>query len=198
MWPPGRRVCLLTLRSVATSPTVRAERPYSDLPTVRRRRLVDAHSIPDAGDRCSDCNVLGCSADYTHLLLVINSELSGTAATQAVTAQFNGDTAADYTGGFILNALGTVTGSSAAGATSIDIGASGPTGGSTQAIISGYASSSIVKSATGSGLATTASGITQLNGAGTWNATAAITSITLTAAAGSFIAGSTFSLYGMQ
>lgn len=147
------------------------------------------------GSASATVNISAIPATFTNLMLVVNSELSGTSATELIFAQFNGDTAADYTNGYILNSTGTVTGSSSIDQTSIFIGTSGPNGGSIQAVISGY-TSGILKGVTSTSSCAAAGGLTQLQGGGIWNQTAAISSILLTAAAGSFVAGSTFSLYG--
>lgn len=149
------------------------------------------------GTAAASVTFSGIPQTYTNLMLVVNTALSGVSVTEFITAQFNGDATSDYTNGYILNSGGTVSGNSNVG-TSLNIGGAGPVGGSIQAIVSGYASTIVAKSATSTSACASSTGLTQVQGGGTWNQTAAITSIVLAPTSGSFIAGSTFSLYGLQ
>ena len=117
---------------------------------------------------------------------------------------FNGDTGSDYD--YFLS-FGGSGGGSAAGnnqtyilpcsvsdQTSIANGAAG-----CEITIMSYANTTFVKNlvSLNNRLNTSTSGFV-LIWSGDWRSTSAVTSITLTASAGSFLSGSTFTLYGVQ
>lgn len=143
------------------------------------------------------------SAAYRHLLIVFACR-SDDGATQALLLQFNGDTTANYdweAGSFIDG--GAFAGNSA-GATSIRVAVMTNSSGSALAMAAGsillpyYSTTTQDKSAVGSGVLVDPASANRNVSGGAWRtANAAITGISIFPAAGSFVANSSFSLYGI-
>jgi hypothetical protein len=148
---------------------------------------------------------------YSSLQLIASGAASDSGTLISVNCQFNSDaTSTDYGGNYIY-------GTNAA----VSAGASTPTStgdncfdlpgtstianvaGQSSILFPGYAGTVFYKTFTANGnvqsSTTFATGLSNLTISGMWKSTAAITSIVLTdAGGGHFIAGSTFTLYGMQ
>lgn len=145
---------------------------------------------------------------YTNLILQVTAAMSDSADQEALQAQFNGDTGADYNFDYMLVSGGGVQGGNGNSQTTMFFGnfpaglAPASSSGISTVTLNGYASG-FTKTVflQNNGLnATVITGTRQLIMAGDlWNSTAAITAIKLIdAGGGNFVTGSTFTLYGQQ
>lgn len=141
----------------------------------------------------------GIPQTFSHLKLIINSVTSVTSAAAPIELTINGDSGAHYFYNVITNSFGTnptaVSTSSAAFAVMGDAGDNNASAAGNEITIMGYSGSTFGKAMTGVCSSTTLGVYTT---AGLWTQTAPVTSVTLTLGSGTFTAGSTFSLYGMQ
>jgi hypothetical protein len=153
------------------------------------------------------------SGSYTSLMLQFTGACSASATNEPVDMTLNGDTTSPHYA-HSYN-LANVSGSSATGIgsggnsfiTNI-VCATGLSNGATTATVyfPGYSQTTFVKSGytvSSTPLSTSTfsaggNGFQNLSNSWVWNSTAAITSITLTPASGNWVAGSTFTLYGIQ
>ena len=161
-----------------------------------------------SGSSTSSVTFSGIAGSYTSLELVIFGQVSDTAGNEVVLCTFNSDTGSNYDwaelrGGYNDPAIGTGIGVTAAHCGTLDgtgVGADL----ATQAItdIAGYSTTTWYKTLTVRGFYMGGSAIGQNNvisDMGDWRSTSAITSITLTdSGGGHFVAGTTFTLYGVQ
>lgn len=143
---------------------------------------------------------------YKHLKMVLSARGDTAAQRVGVNVQFNGDTAANYT----FEALGADTnttptssfnGSSTFGPMSDMPGSTAPANvsGLSEYLVGDYASTTFFKNCSGNGTnrySATAS-LQQVIGF-TWSSTAAIVRIVVSPNSGNFIAGSRFTLYGLN
>lgn len=127
---------------------------------------------------------------YRELWLTINTLSSAAAAARL---RFNGDTGANYSHDRV-NRFGS---SSANGATSIDVGSVDTVAGAIRVEIPNYSGATITKGLCGNGYVLSGGTPVAEYCGGTWNNTAAITSITLFPSTGVFSVGASFSLYGV-
>lgn len=143
---------------------------------------------------------------YRGLLLQVQARGDTAAANTSVGLRFNGDSSAIYDQQTLLSAATTVAASESINATSASLGdmaantATAGAAGAFSVMIPNYAGTTFWKQfisgnqlATGTGTGT----IHDRQFVGRWRSTAAVNQITLTPAAGNFVAGSTFVLYGM-
>lgn len=135
--------------------------------------------------------------NFTNLRIVTNSK-STAAGNGYLQANFNGDVSSDYGNNYAVNFFSnswTVAGDGT-GDTSARVGAAGNNDGDgavSDITIMNY-TSAFEKMVTGNA---TGDSVGVMVFGAAWRNTAAITSITLTPDSGSFLAGSTFSLYGL-
>jgi hypothetical protein len=130
---------------------------------------------------------------YTDLVLIVNS--ARTASNDSVSLEFNGDTGSNYSRLLMYG-----TGSSAAtfresNATLIEIGVQDTSNCTNIFNVINYANTTSNKSVVARANAT---GVRVSYGIGVWRNTSAITSIKLATGGSTFIAGSTFTLYGIK
>lgn len=143
----------------------------------------------------------------THLALYYIARSDTVATSANINLTFNGDTGSNYDRQLVNAAATTVTGGESLGQTSAVIGtiaaASAPAG----AIGMGTVQIPDYRGTTFRKMATNAAGRVAADSTGNvhvtnwtiqWRSTAAITSITLTLSAGNFVAGSKFTLYGLN
>jgi hypothetical protein len=143
-------------------------------------------------------------ATYKNLKLVVNARSSS--ANVSAVMQFNGDTATNYDWQQLYGSASTPGTTGAFGVNSIILsnisgtGATAGAAGSLECTIPDYAGTTFWKNAmTVGGYQFSSSALFALNNAGTWHSTAAINSILLQiGGGGNFLAGSTFTLYGMN
>jgi hypothetical protein len=145
------------------------------------------------GSAASSVTFSSIPSTYTDLVLVVNS--ARTTSNDAVSLEFNGDTGSNYSRLLMYG-----TGSSAAtfresNATLIEIGVQDTSNCTNIFNVMNYANTSSNKSVVARANAT---GVRVSAGIGVWRNTAAITSIKLATGGSTFIAGSTFTLYGIK
>ena len=131
---------------------------------------------------------------YTDLVLIcIGFDTGGETN---IPTQFNGDTATNYSGTYLIG-NGTTSGSSRVSSTTFTpigrIGGSSSNLGTTVAHFMNYSNTSTYKTIISRGSAGNA-----LEWAGLWRSTSAITSMSFTAGGTSFGIGTTFTLYGIS
>jgi len=145
------------------------------------------------GSAASSVTFSSIPSTYTDLVLVVNS--ARTTSNDAVSLEFNGDTGSNYSRLLMYG-----TGSSAAtfresNATLIEIGVQDTSNCTNIFNVMNYANTSSNKSVVARANAT---GVRVSAGIGVWRNTAAITSIKFATGGSTFIAGSTFTLYGIK
>lgn len=168
---------------------------------------IDEYIFPSAGSNITFPTAGGTLTQAYRNLMFSTCARGDTSAVQVlVKMQFNGDTGANYIWSYDQDVNATVTGSSTSGATEIAIllcsAATAPANyaGIGTIFIPNYSGTTFAKAATGIesvqvGAGTAGAQVSTRGG--NWSSTAAITSIKLFAAAGNFVTGSTFSLYGL-
>jgi hypothetical protein len=143
------------------------------------------------------------SGAYTNLVLEMVGRSDAATAFVSFNVQFNGDTGSNYEFNQVY-ASGGSPGAGQAGSQSCiafpnmpgaTIAANYP--GACSVRIPGYSGTTFYKGAIGMNAYVTNSTQQALLSGGGWNNAAAITSITITPSAGNFVAGSTFTLYGL-
>ena len=146
------------------------------------------------------------SGAYSALKVHIQARGDTAATTTGLVMRFNGDTGANYDA---QSAYGQTTSTGAAesvaatGVTLLDIAAASATAnhaGVLDLLIAKYAGTTFIKTVDGTSTSSFGTGTGTLitrKLSGRWRSTAAITSITMLPAAGSFVAGSSFTLYGL-
>ena len=130
---------------------------------------------------------------YTDLVLIVNS--ARTTSDDSVSLEFNGDTGSNYSRTILYG-----TGTSAlsfreSNASLIEIGIQNASNSTNIFNIMNYANTTTNKTVVARA---NAIGVRVSAGVGMWRNTAAITSIKLATGGSTFIAGSTFSLYGIK
>ena len=143
---------------------------------------------------------------FTNLRLVATLRSDTALATTSSAIQFNGDTGANYDLTYLLGSNATVSTSSSTGNTSAfssNIPAASGTANVAGAVtweVFNYAGTTFDKTTNVVGYLPQASTSTQqiITSGNVWLSTAAITSMTVLCGAGNFVAGSTFTLYGMN
>jgi len=152
---------------------------------------IATYTVPSATASYTFSSIPG---TYTDLVLVAN--VQGTTGGNGTTVQFNGDTSGNYSYTLVDGNGSSATSARATGQTNIQSGLVDNVSWGTQIIqIMNYSNTTTYKTVLGRGNDTL-----QLRATvGLWRATAAITSVTVLAApnAYNFIAGSTFTLYGI-
>jgi hypothetical protein len=148
----------------------------------------------------------GIAGTFNHLLLVLAARGDTAATAVVVNLQFNGDSGANYDIQRVTTAAAAAGGNEAFGGTSARVGsiaaASAAAGlsGSLYIFIPGYAGAVLHKtfiSNSGWKIGVASGNIAIEEVTGHWRNTAAVTRVTLLAAAGNFIAGSQATLYGL-
>lgn len=144
---------------------------------------------------------------YTHLEILYSGRGDQVATSTAINLTFNGDTGANYDRQLMQGAAGTPTASESLGQTSAAIGniaaasATASMIGSGRIVILDYRGTTFFKQCVTANTYQTGTGsgafFTRQFSVG-WRSAAAITSITLTLASGNYVAGTIFSLYGIQ
>jgi hypothetical protein len=140
---------------------------------------------------------------YTSLEIVWSGRVDG-GGVASLYVQCNGDTGTNYQWQYFVASLATQASNAGVSATGIFIGELPGSGSTTNYFGSGAftmagCSTSVFKSAVGRGWhVTSPSGQNVGLFSGQWLSTAAITSLTLSPAAGNFVAGSTFTVYGLS
>lgn len=168
-------------------------------------RLIDEQEL---GSSAATITFSSIPATYRHLRVMIAGRQVEAVAFDYVGIRFNGDTAANYNWQTDYSSNATGTAAPGAGASVILAGylpgSSAPAGfaGALSADIYDYRSTTFHKlvttqSASFQAAAAAASWAHALNGAGSWENTAAITSVALNAGAGNFATGTVASLYGL-
>ena len=141
------------------------------------------------------------SGSYTDLVLVFNGATTSSGATMRMTV--NGDSGSNYSDTALDGTGSSAISTRHSGATYIavtnDIGIAGTLGAQTTIIqLQNYANNSTYKTVLFRANNATSTGYPGVSAVvGLWRSTAAITSITLTTASTTFLAGSTFTLYGI-
>jgi hypothetical protein len=143
---------------------------------------------------------------FASLLLIGTGRGDTSAANTTLNLRLNGDSAANYASQYIQGNAATASAVEAASASSIAIGAIAAATatashvGSIAIVIPQYAGTTFFKQAFSFGTLTaalTTGNMYAMVRGGVWANTAAVTSITLLPAAGNFIAGTRFTLYGL-
>jgi len=134
----------------------------------------------------------GIPQTYTDLVVVFAGSI--TTGFDAINMQFNGDTGTTYSRTVLTGNGSSATSSRDSNATSMQIGIVGTEQSSSIWNIMNYANTTTNKTVLSRG---NSSANSVRANVGLWRNTAAITSITITAASSTFISGSTFNLYGI-
>ena len=145
------------------------------------------------GSAASSVTFSSIPSTYTDLVLIVNS--SRTTSNDSVSLEFNGDTGSNYSRLLLYG-----TGSSAltfreSNANLIEIGIQDTSNCTNIFNVINYANTTSNKSVVARANAT---GVRVSAGIGVWRNTAAINSIKLATGGSTFIAGSTFTLYGIK
>jgi hypothetical protein len=146
------------------------------------------------GSATTSLNFNSISGAYTDLVLIVTG--SPTAATQGQFLQFNSDTSTNYSTTYIYGDGTSAASTRTSSQTGIQIGN----------LTSGVQHNTIVQIMNYSNTTTYKTALSRYNNTanstgaqvGLWRSTAAITSITVYLNSSTFIAGSTFSLYGIK
>ena len=134
----------------------------------------------------------GIPQTYTDLVVVFAGSI--TTGFDAINMQFNGDTGTTYSRTVLTGNGSNATSSRDSNATSMQIGIMGTEQSSSIWNVMNYANTTTNKTVLSRG---NSSANSVRANVGLWRNTAAITSITITAASSTFISGSTFNLYGI-
>jgi hypothetical protein len=145
-------------------------------------------------------------ATFAHLLVVLSARGDTAATNTSVSLRLNGDTTAAYASQYIQGNAATASAVEAASATSLTLAAiaaatatAGHTGGAA-ILVPQYAGTTFFKQAVAFGVLTqalTTGNMYAMLRSGVWANAAAVNSLTFLPAAGNFIAGSRFTLYGL-
>ena len=148
------------------------------------------------GSATSSVTFSSISGSYTDLFIVINS--GSTAAGQDIRCRFNGDSNSNYSFTYVTGNGSTASSSSAASQTFMPLDYNGYLNNSIQTVsiinLMNYSNTTTYKS-TISRFNTPSYGLDMA--VGLWRSTSAITSIEFFPSSSTFLAGSTFTLYGI-
>jgi hypothetical protein len=144
------------------------------------------------GSAASSYTFSSIPSTYTDLVLIFNGAI--TTGFDAIAVTVNGDTGTNYSR-TVLSGNGSAASSfNSANATSMQIGIMGTENSNTIFNIQNYSNTTTYK--TFLSRANSSANVTRAN-VGLWRSTSAINRIDLTAASSTFIAGTTFTLYGI-
>jgi hypothetical protein len=171
-------------------------------------KLIVVNETVVAGSAAANIDFTSISGSYRHLMIEWQARTNDSGTTLINNMIFNNDSGANYDWQRVTTTNTTVAGAVSAGATSLRAGITLGTGaaaannpGHGVIHIPNYAATVFNKTFHAAGEAytgTTAATFQAETNSGVWRSTAAITRITLTCSAGSWIIGSTFTLYGFD
>lgn len=144
------------------------------------------------GSAASSVSFTSISGSYTDIEIKFAGAI--TTGFDAIGLQFNGDTGTTYSRVYMAGNGSTASSSLNANQSTIQIGIMGTEQSNSLFCIQNYSNTTTYKTALARG---NASANATRAGVGTWRSTAAITRIDLIAGSSTFIAGSTFTLYGI-
>lgn len=159
------------------------------------------------GAAAASIDVTGIIDDYAHLRLVLYARGDTAALSTTVGLRFNNDSAGNYDQQYYTmrtTPANVVTAAHTSIVCAVIPAASGTSGavGVSEIVIPNYAGATLRKAISWKGWAKetadgTTSGYGGVVGGGEWRSTAAVTRVTLTPAAGNFLAGTRLTIYGM-